>query len=35
MPTTWSPAWKFALRDSTTSPAVPPIMTASSGCGAA
>src|SRR5207249_2696726 len=35
MPTTLSPGLKFGWRDSTTSPTVPPIITASSGCGCA
>jgi hypothetical protein len=35
MPTTLSPTAKLAFFDATTSPAVPPIITASSGCGCA
>jgi hypothetical protein len=35
MPTTLSPGWNLGERLSTTSPAVPPIMTWPKGCGAA
>jgi hypothetical protein len=35
MPTTWSPGLNDGLRDSMTSPTVPPIITSLSGCGGA